>query len=43
MINNKERGRLRLSFKRGGISGWTGIITIGREGIMWDNQSLLLP
>ena len=43
MINNKERGRLRLSLRRGGILGWTGTITIGREGIMWGNQGLLIP
>ena len=35
--NNKEKGRLRLSLRRGGISGRTDTITIGREGIMQDN------
>ena len=43
MINNKERGRLRLSLRRGGISGQIGTITIGLEGIMWGNQGLLIP
>ena len=43
MINNKERGRLRLSLRRGGISGQTGTIIIGLEGIMWGNQGLLIP
>ena len=43
MINNKERGRLRLSLRRGGISSRTGTITIGGEGIIWGNQGLLTP
>ena len=32
MINNKEKGKLRLSLKKGGISGRTDTTT-DREGI----------
>ena len=41
--NNKENGRLRLSLRRGAISGRTGTITIGRERIMQDKQGLSTP
>ena len=41
--NNKGKGRLRLSLRRWGISGRIGTITIGREGIMEDNQGLSTP
>ena len=34
MITNREKGKLRLSYKKEGILGRTDIITIGREGIM---------
>ena len=34
MTSCKERGKLRLSFRRRGIPGQTDIITIGQEGIM---------
>ena len=43
MTNNKEKGRLKLSLRRGGISGRTDTIIIGREGIMQDNQGLPIP
>ena len=33
MINNKERGKLRLSPKKEEILGWNDTTTIGREGI----------
>ena len=32
--NNKEKGRLRLSLRKGEISGRTNTIITGREGIM---------
>ena len=41
--NNKDKGSLRLSFRRGGISGRTDTTTIGRKGIMQDNQGLPIP
>ena len=37
MTNNKENGRLRLSLKRGGISGRIDTIITGQEGIIQDN------
>ena len=40
MTNSKEKGKLRLSFKRGGISGRTNTIITGREGIVQINQDL---
>ena len=43
MTNNKEKGRLRLSLRRGGILGRTDTITISREEIMQDNQGLPMP
>ena len=43
MTNNKEKGRLSLSFRKGGISGRIDIIITVREGIMQDNQGLPIP
>ena len=40
MTNNKEKGRLRLSLRGGGISGRTDTITIIQEGIIQDSQDL---
>ena len=34
MINNRERGKPKLSPEKEDILGWTDTITIGREGIM---------
>ena len=34
MINNREKGKLSLSLKKGEILGWTDTIVIGREGII---------
>ena len=41
--NNKERGRLRLSLRKGRISDRTDTIITDREGIMQDNQGLPIP
>ena len=41
-INNKEKGRLRLSLKIGGISGRTDIIITDPKGILLGNLGLLL-
>ena len=38
MINNREKGKLRLSLKKGEILGRTNTTIIGREGIMQNNQ-----
>ena len=38
MINNKEKGKLRLSLKKEEILGRTNTITTGREGIMSSSQ-----
>ena len=34
MINNREKGKLSLSLRKGDISGWTDTTIIGREGII---------
>ena len=41
--NNKEKGRLRLSLKRGGISSRIDTIITDQEGIMQVKQSLPIP
>ena len=38
MINSKEKGKLRLSLRKGGISSRTNTATTGQEGIMQINQ-----
>ena len=38
MINNKEKGKLRLSFKKEETLGRIDTTIIGREGIMQSNQ-----
>ena len=38
MINNREKGKLRLSLKKEEILGRTDTITTGREGIMPSRQ-----
>ena len=41
MINNnndKEKGKLSLSLKKGENLGWTGIIITGREGIILSSR-----
>ena len=40
--NNKARGRVRLSFKKGGISGQTDTIITNPKGILLDNLDLWL-
>ena len=42
MTNSKEKGKLRLSLRKGGISGQTDTIITGREGIMSINQDLIM-
>ena len=32
------KGRIRLSLRKGGITGRIVTITIDHEGILWDNQ-----
>ena len=41
MINNKEKGKLRLSHKKEEILGRTDTITTGREGIMPNSQGAI--
>ena len=41
--NNKEKGRRRLSLRKGGIPSRTDTIITVREGIMQDNQGLPIP
>ena len=38
MINNWEKGKLKLSLKKEEILGRTDITTTGREGIMQSSQ-----
>ena len=38
MINNKGKGKLRLSLRKGGISGQIDTATTGRERIIQINQ-----
>ena len=38
MINNREKGKLRLSLKKEEILGRTDTITTSREGIMQSSQ-----
>ena len=42
MINNKEKGKLRLSLRKRGILGWTDTTITGREEIMQINQGLTI-
>ena len=42
MTNSKEKGKLRLSLRKGGISGQTDTTITGREGIMPINQDLTM-
>ena len=38
MINNREKGKLRLSPKKDEILSWIDTTIIGREGIMQSSQ-----
>ena len=38
MINNREKGKLTLSFKKWENLGWTDTIIIGREGIILSSR-----
>ena len=38
MINNKEKGKLRLFLKKEEILGWTDTTTTNREGILQSSQ-----
>ena len=42
MINNREKGKLRLSLKKEEILGRTNTITTGREGIMSSSQGQII-
>ena len=39
---NKEKGKLRLSLRKGEISGWTDTTITDRKGIMRVNQGLIV-
>ena len=43
MINNRERGKLRLSPKKEEILSRTDTTTTGREGITWSNRGQTAP